>query len=487
MADSDTGDGKRRSNEEGLPEASRVRRCSIALVFLASLAMANPVAERVSGHWEGEIDLPNQSLAVKVDLARDDDGWRGTIDIPAQGASGLLLDPVAVVANDDRVSVEFSILGIPGNPTFKGRHEDDTLQGDFSQGGATFAFRLGRQQVAGPARPQTPKPPFPYAAEAVVVHAEPVELAGTLTVPDGDPPFPAVLLISGSGLQDRDETLFDHKPFWVLADHLGRSGIAVLRVDDAGIGASTPHPEPPTTADFANDAAACVQLLNRDPRFSHVGLIGHSEGGLIATLLAADRDDIDFVALLAGPGVSGAELMRKQNQRLFAAAGFDHDRATELLALLDGLFAALVSDLPDDELRPQVERIALQQLAVNGIVGIDIKDERVQGAVEAAMSPWMRHFLRLDPRPSLKRIKIPVLALNGDLDLQVDVDQNLSAIESALAAGGNTQVTTRRLAGLNHLFQHAETGLVDEYARIEETMAPEVLDLIRDWILDIAR
>ena len=450
------------------------------------LGAANSLAGDVAGHWEGEIDLPRQALVVKVDLARGDDGWRGTIDIPAQGARGLLLDAVTVVPDDDGAAVEFSIRGVSGNPTFKGRHEGDTLEGDFSQGGATFGFRLGRQEIAGPSRPQEPKPPFPYAAEEVVVEAGPVTLAGTLTVPAGESPFPAVLLISGSGLQDRDETLFEHKPFWVLADHLSRSGIAVLRVDDAGIGGSTPHPEPPTTADFANDAAAGIQLLRNDPRFSQVGLIGHSEGGLIATLLAGERDDIDFVALLAGPGVSGAELMRKQNQRIFEAAGFTDDRATALLALLDRLYATLVSDLPDEDLRSRVEDIALQQLEVNGVVGIDLEDERVQAAVEAAMSPWLRYFLRLDPRVSLERIKIPVLALNGDLDLQVDADQNLGAIESALAAAGNTQATIHRLAGLNHLFQHAETGLVDEYARIEETMATEVLDLIRDWILDVA-
>ena len=476
------GNDKRR-HCEGFGKVAWQRWLSVALLALAT---GTSFAAEIAGHWEGEIDLPNQPLVVEVDLVRDGGAWRGTIDIPAQGANGLPLDPVNVVADDNGVSVEFSIRGVPGNPTFKGRQDGDTLHGDFSQGDATYGFRLGRQEVDGPSRPQNPIPPFPYAAEELVVDAGPVRLAGTLTVPNGDPPFPAVLLISGSGLQDRDQTLFDHKPFWVLADHLSRSGIAVLRVDDAGIGASTPHPESPTTADFANDAAACVQRLRSDPRFSRVGLIGHSEGGLIATLLAGERDDIDFVALLAGPGVSGAELMTKQNQRIFAAAGFTGERTADLLALLDRLFTTLVSDLPDDELRLRVEEIALQQLAINGIVGIDLEDERVQASVEAAMSPWMRYFLRLDPRPSLERIKIPVLALNGDLDLQVDAEQNLGAIESALIAGGNPQATIRRLTGLNHLFQHAETGLVDEYARIEETMAPEVLDLIRDWILDIA-
>lgn len=455
---------------------------SVVLVSLSSLSMADP-----AGHWEGEIEIPNQPLAIKVDLVSGDDGWHGTIDIPAQGATGLPLDPVIVVADDSGASVEFTIRGVPGNPTFKGQPDGDVLQGEFSQGGATFGFRLARQRATGPSRPQEPEPPFPYAAEEVVVDAGPVQLAGTLTIPDGNPPFPAVLLISGSGLQDRDETLFDHKPFWVLADHLSRSGIAVLRVDDAGIGGSTPHPAPPTTADFAEDATACVDFLHEDARFGRIGLVGHSEGGLIATLLADARDDIDFIVLLAAPGVTGAELMRKQNELVFEAAGFGEDRTTALLKLIDRLFANLVSDMPDDELRERVEAIALEQLSVTGIVDIDLDDPRVQAAVEGALSPWMRHFLRLDPRDALQRIQVPVLALNGDLDLQVDAEQNLGAIESALRAGGNTRATIHRLPGLNHLFQHAETGLVGEYARIEETLAPEVLDLIRDWILDVAR
>ncbi|MDE0422170.1 MAG: alpha/beta fold hydrolase [Gammaproteobacteria bacterium] len=451
------------------------------------LSTTEPVAGQVEGHWEGEIDIPNQPLAIKVDLLPGDDGWHGTIDIPAQGATGLPLDPVKVVADEDGVSVEFTIRGVPGNPTFKGRPVDDSLKGTFSQGGATLGFWLGRPAIAGPVRPQMPKPPFPYAAEEVMVDAGPVELAGTLTVPDKDPPFPAVLLISGSGPQDRDETLFGHKPFWVVADHLSRAGIAVLRIDDAGIGGSTPHPSPPTTADFAKDAAACVALLAKDLRFGRVGLIGHSEGGLIATLLASERDDIDFVVLLAAPGVSGTELMRKQNERVFEAAGFGEDRTSALLKLIDRLFADLVADLPDDELRERVDAIALEQLAVNGIVDIALDDPRVQAAVEGAINPWMRHFLRLDPQPALQRITVPVLALNGDLDLQVDAEQNLGAIEAALRAGGNPQSTIHRLPGLNHLFQHAKTGLVDEYGQIEETIAPQVLDLIRDWILNVGQ
>ena len=303
-------------------------------------------------------------------------------------------------------------------------------------------------------------------------------------MPAGDPPFPAVLLISGSGLQDRDQTLFEHKPFWVIADHLTRSGIAVLRVDDAGFGASTRHPEPPTTREFADDAAASVEFLIAEGRFDRVGLIGHSEGGLVAVLVASERNDIDFLVLLAAPGVTGVELMRTQNQRIFEAAGFPDDQTASLLGLLDQLFAALVSDLSEDALRERVQAIARQQMAFNGGISVSEDDPRVKAAVESALQPWTRYFLRLDPRPVLAGIEVPVLAMNGALDFQVDADQNLTAIASALEQGGNSNVAIHRLPGLNHLFQNAQTGLVDEYGRIEETISPEVLGLIRNWILD---
>ena len=461
-----------------------------AKAALAALTLAAAVsvdAGDIDGHWEGEIEIPNRPLAVKIDLNRDGDRWHGTIDIPAQGATALSLDPVKVEQEADGAAVEFSIRDVPGDPTFVGRQTNGAIRGKFSQGGFEFDFRLARELMARPSRPQEPRAPYPYSAEKVIVESPPVRLAGTLTVPPGDPPFAAVLLISGTGLQDRDQTLFNHKPFWVIADHLTRAGIAVLRLDDAGIGASTPHPEPPTTADFAADAAASVDLLRNDPRFDHVGLLGHSEGGLISVLLASRRDDVDFVVLLAAPGVPGVELMMQQNERVFDAAGLSDELKTALLGLLDQLFAALVSDLPEEELRARVETIALEQIAVSGVTAVQPDDERIRVAVESALQPWMRHFLRLDPGSALAATTVPVLALNGELDVQVDAQQNLSAIASALEKGGNADVDIRRIPGLNHLFQHAETGFVDEYMAIEETISPEVLDLVRDWILGVVR
>ena len=449
------------------------------------LATATHGDDGVTGHWEGQIDIPGQALVVKVDLASDDGVWSGSIDIPAQGAKGLPSD--RVVVHEDGARVTFGIRGVPGEATFVGTLDGDVISGGFFEGGATFDFRLSREAVGGPARPQEPKPPFPYAIEEVSFDNGVATFAGTLTVPPGEGPFPAVLLISGSGRQDRDQALFGHKPFAVWADHLSRAGLAVLRVDDAGTGESTRHPGPPTTAVFADDAAAGVAFLKQDRRLGSVGLLGHSEGGAIAAIVASRRDDIGFVVLLAGPGVPGAELMRKQNELIFEAAGIARERRKTMLALLDRLFATLTSGTEEAKLRLEVEDIVRAQFEINGVPAARQNETQVHTAVDRAVNPWMRYFLAFDPGPALEAVRAPVLALNGELDVQVDAEQNLTAIAAALESGGNRNVTVRRVPGHNHLFQHAATGLVNEYAAIEETVSPEVLDQVRDWILTVTR
>ena len=463
-------------------------RTILVVIVLAASTPVSYAEDRVAGHWEGHIEIPGQSLAVKVDLTVDDTDWRGTIDIPAQGAKELPLSEIHIGESDGTIHVKFSIRGVPGNPTFDGQLQEGAISGTFSQGVATFDFRLSRETVPGPKRPQEPKPPFPYQAEEVMFQNGDVNLAGTLTVPNGDGPFPAVLLISGSGLQDRDETVFGHKPFWVLADHLSRAGIVVLRVDDPGIGKSTPHPKPPTTADFATDVEASVEFLKQDDRVGRIGLIGHSEGGLIAAIVASRSNDVDFAALMAGPGVPGAELLRKQNERIFDAAGIAGERKQNLLTLLDQLFTILTSeDMTEDEQQQRVNEIVRKQLEINGVPSAQQDETQIEALVEQSLNPWMRYFLVFDPRPALEKISVPVLALNGELDVQVDADQNLTVIAAALEKGGNRNVTLHRLPEHNHLFQHARTGLMNEYTTIEETISPEVLNLIRDWILSVTQ
>lgn len=467
---------------------SALLRTLVVIAAVVSLS-ASHAENRVTGHWEGQIEIPGQPIAVKIDITINDGDWTGTIDIPTQGAKGLPLSDIHVEENDEGVQVKFSIRGVPGNPTFDGKLQDGAISGTFTQGGATFSFRLSRDIVVkDPKRPQEPKPPFPYKIEEVAFQNGTVNLAGTLTLPHGDGPFPAVLLISGSGLQDRDETLVGHKPFWVLADHLSRAGIAVLRVDDPGIGKSTPHPKPPTTADFATDVEAGVAFLKQDDRIGRVGLIGHSEGGLIAAIVASRSNDVSFIVLMAGPGVPGAELLQKQNERIFDAAGIVGERKQNLLTLLDQLFTILTSDdMMDDERRQAVEEIVSKQLEINGVPPAQQDKAHVRALAEQSLTPWMRYFLTFDPRPALEKIRVPVLVLNGELDVQVDAEQNLTAIAAALEKGENREVTVHRLPEHNHLFQRARTGLMNEYGAIEETLSPEVLDLIRDWVLSVTQ
>ena len=453
----------------------------ILLVLFTSISISQ-VENQVTGHWEGAIDVPNQPLDIKIDLTRKDGSWNGTIDIPAQGATGLSLSDFQIDDTEEKPKVRFSIHGVPGNPTFDGKLEEQTIKGKFTQAGLTFDFHLSREKITPPSRPQEPKPPFPYKIEDVEYKNGTVHLAGTLTLPDDEGPFPTVLLITGSGLQDRDETIFGHKPFWVIADYLTRAGIAVLRVDDPGVGKSTPHPKPPTTADFATDVEAGVAFLKKDKRIASVGLIGHSEGGTIASIVASRNNDVKFIVLMAAPGVIGSKLLRKQNQRIYDAMGFEEERKQALITLLDSLFTILTSEKPDSEVHPQVSIIVRKQFELNGIHPDKVDDSMVQASVQQALNPWMRYFLNFNPQPYLHKINIPVLALNGELDVQVDAEQNLTAIAHALDQGGNQNVRIHRLPDLNHLFQHAKTGLVNEYALIEETISPEVLKLIKDWI-----
>jgi pimeloyl-ACP methyl ester carboxylesterase len=457
---------------------------SLSIPCIAAAQAAPAAPNPFAGHWEGAIQLPTGELQVMVDLIPGEAGWKGTIDIPLQGAKGLPLDKITV----DGSHARFSIGGIPGNPTFDGKLENGALRGTFTQGQASLAFHLGRDAVKPARRPQEPQPPFPYTAEEVAYQNGAIRLAGTLTLPAGDGPFPAVLLITGSGAQNRDEELLGHKPFLVLADHLSRAGIAVLRVDDRGVGGSTGGPDA-TSADFAEDALAGVRFLKGLARIAadRIGLLGHSEGGLIAPLAASRSADVAFVILLAGSGVPGFELLPAQVEALNRAAGMSADQAHK-----EGELTRAAVDLVRSEKDEAALRTKLTKLIQDHPDAVSPQDLAAVGGLDAFVaqqmqflaSPWARFFLDYDPRPALRKVHVPVLAVNGELDRQVLVDQNLPAIEQALREGKNPDVTVRRMPGLNHLFQTAKTGSPAEYAQIEETMSPAVLDLVTHWILE---
>jgi pimeloyl-ACP methyl ester carboxylesterase len=308
-------------------------------------------------------------------------------------------------------------------------------------------------------------------------------------VPRGPGPFPAVILISGSGAQDRDETLLQHKPFRVLADALTRRGIAVLRVDDRGIGGSTGSASGSTSEDFAGDVLAGIAYLKRRPEIDakKIGLIGHSEGGIIAPMVAGRSGDVAFIVMLAGTGLPGEEILYMQARLIAKVMGADEKRIERQREFQKRLF-----DIIKSEADPKKAAARMRE-AAQELVSALPEDERKRGGDISALlnaqltrveSPWFRFFLGYDPRPTLAKVRCPVLALNGEKDLQVPPKENLREIEKALKQGGNEHVTVKELPGLNHLFQTCTTGSVAEYAAIEETIAPAALKVIGDWVVE---
>lgn len=450
-----------------------------------------PAENPVTGRWEGEISIPGQPLKVIVSLENGDDGLQGAIDIPAQGARGLALEGF----EHSGARLVFRISRIPGSPTFEGTLDGDRFAGTYRQGGATLPFELVRVgdvvATEPPARPQMPEPPFPYRSEDVRYPGATadVELAGTLTLPAGEAPFPAVVLASGSGPQDRDSTLFDHKPFLVLADHLTRAGIAVLRFDDRGHGESTGDVSQATSSDLADDVLAGVRWLagrdEIDPR--RIGIVGHSEGGILAPMAATRSRQVAFVVMLAGTGVPGLEVLMAQSEAIAVASGADPAMAALRSAALRKSLEKVLANPDVEAARHELIEEGRRQLATTKPEGETPSDEEMEtvvAQVEAVTSPWYLHFLRYDPAEALRQVRVPVLALAGSLDRQVLAEQNLPPIEKALVEGGNTDATVIALDGLNHLFQHAETGSPAEYGTIEETLAPELLERVTGWILE---
>lgn len=434
-----------------------------------------PASVDIAGTWVGTLQVPPAPLLVVLNIDRSAEGpWGGTADSPEEGAFGIPITRIDV--SGARVVVHIDSIGL----VFSGRLSSDgqTLSGMLEQGGDSFPLSMERQP--GPLdyrRPQDPEPPFPYNEANVSFPSEEagVTLAGTLTWPQGEGPFKTVVLITGSGPQNRNEELLNHRPFLVLADALARANIAVLRYDDRGVGESTGDFDAGTSFDFVADARAAVSYLQSQTEFEvgQVGLVGHSEGGLIAPL-AADGNDVGFLVLLAGPGVDGKTLLVSQSRAIGAANGASAVELDENQALQQALYDCFGD--PDDAVAA-LDACLRQELTKVGVSG-----EELAAILAQLETPWMRQFVVYDPAPVLRRTQIPVLALNGSLDLQVLASENVPALERAFQEGGNVQAAVEELPGLNHLFQHAMTGSPAEYGRIEETMDPEVLTRIADWI-----
>jgi len=441
-------------------------------VLAASFAFAQAPPASVAGSWQGTLDAMGTKLRIGVAITRQPDGTlTATMDSPDQGAYGLALSDVTFAEGVLKFVLKVA------NGRFEGKMSDTAAEiaGTWTQALSLPLTLKKVDKLSRPSRPQEPKPPFPYRSEDVTVAnaAAKVTLAGTLTLPDGPGPFPAVVFITGSGPQNRDEELLGHKPFLVLADHLARRGIAVLRYDDRGIGKSTGDFATATSEDFAGDALAAWQYLRgrKDIDSRHIGLLGHSEGGLIAPMLAARTPGIAFVVMLAGPGVTGEQIMLKQAALIMKANG----ASDAAIAANTDLQKQIFTILREETATPRI----IERLGAIAVPGPKEASDRL---VKQSSSPWMRYFALYDPAPALANVTCPVLALAGELDLQVPVDQNLPVIEAALKKGGNKDYSVVRLPGLNHLFQTCKTGTPGEYAQIEETMSPVALDTIAAWI-----
>ena len=465
---------------------------TVALVCLVAAHVASGEEpktknETIAGTWVGTLNTGAVKLRIVVELKKNDAGeWSGSLDSPDQGAFGIPIESASLV--DGKVRFQSKQVG----GTFDGKLSADgkEITGEWKQGGGTLPLVLKPGDKAPPpARPQTPKPPFPYDEEPVTYRNAKagITLAGTLTRPRGDKPSPAVLLITGSGAQNRDEELLGHKPFWVLADHLTRLGVAVLRVDDRGVGGSTGDFAKATSADFVQDVLAGVEFLKtrRDVDAKRIGLIGHSEGGLIAPAVAVQSPDVSFIVLLAGTGVTGEEILYRQGDLIAEAMGVPLLGRIINREVQRQMFAVVKAE-PDDKLATEKIQAALSNPSDKPA------DEAkppplppaLQAQLKAVLSPWFRYFLTYDPRPALEKVRCPVLAINGERDLQVDPKQNLPVIEAALQAGGNQDFTVRELPALNHLFQSCKTGSLSEYITIEETINPAALKIVGDWIVE---
>ena len=444
-------------------------------------------AHDIAGIWQGTLKVGAVELRLVTHITKKPDGsYTATLDSLDQGAKDLPVD--TITCKDADVHLELKRI----KATFEGKMKADgsEIVGDWKQSGLTFALTFKRVAKAPEVRrPQEPTKPYPYALEEVAYENKKaaVKLAGTLTLPRAKGPFAAVLLIPGSGPQDRDETVFGHKPFLVLADYLTRRGMAVLRADDRGVGKSTGERSKATTEDFAGDVQAGVEYLKTRTEINpkQIGLIGHSEGGVIAPLVASRTTDVAFIVLLAGTGLTGEQVLYLQGAAVLKTMGATAEQLAQQRELQELLFR-VVREEKDNAAAEKKMRHALAEATAKWAA----KDKKapkelesaLEGQVKTLLSPWFRFFLAYDPAVALRKVQCPVLVLNGEKDVQVAARENTEAIEKALKAGGNKDYTIKILPKLNHMFQTCETGAVSEYGKIEETMAPAALEAISDWI-----
>jgi len=456
-------------------------------------------AQDLTGVWKGGLNINGNVLPLVFNISKSGAQWKSTFDSPAQNAFGISTGSTEM--RNDSLFIRIPLI----NGSYSGKwNGSDSIYGTFQQGnfkGPMVLVKSVGTNTAKPVinRPQTPQPPFDYYIEEVSYSNKEgtVQFGGTLTLPNNKKDFPTVILISGSGSQDRDGSMFDHKIYWVLANHLTKAGIGVLRVDDRGVGKTSlgPNPYQLTSEDFARDVEAGLAYLQSRKDINHekLGLIGHSEGGMIAPMVAARNKNVAFITLLAGPGVTGSEIWNGQMRRTFIKPNLnkeDHTIAAELVNKMNLEFRYSTST---DTIKKKMEAVYAQWKTKHAL--IDESKLFMESGIRPYMSlvnqfaralPWLQYFLNYEPSGNLSKLKIPVLAINGSYDIQVSADENIKGIERALQQGGNKYSEVKIFPSLNHLFQTANNP-EQSYGSIEESFAPVALEKISNWILALKK
>lgn len=462
----------------------------LSLLFCLAIALPGLSQDKkFTGTWQGTLHLGVDLLVVFHINSDGKGGFLTTADSPDQGAFGIKCD--TTVIHNNEVSIDMKSL----MASFKGTLlNDSTIDGFFKQQASLPLVLKKSDKIVLRNRPQTPVPPFPYRSEDVEYsnadHS--LKYGGTITTPEGKGTFPAMVLITGSGAQDRDETILGHKLFAVLADRLTREGFIVLRTDDRGVGKSSGSTSTSTSEDFANDVNNSLDYLLTRPEVdkNKLGLLGHSEGGMIAPIVATKRKDINFIILLAAPGVQIVDLMAEQNAAIAKSNGMSEAAVKEIIPLFTSAVRAIMNAHDTatavKEVSDAIENWAAKQTAaVLSELDFDSKEKRSlysSNMIKEFNSPWFHYFMTFDPAVYLEKTNSKVLALNGDKDVQVISSQNLPGIEAALKKNKNKNYEIKELPGLNHLFQECKTCTTNEYGEIEQTISPTVLDLISQWL-----
>jgi pimeloyl-ACP methyl ester carboxylesterase len=443
-------------------------------------------SQNINGTWHGLLDV-GKKLRLDIHITQEGSSFSGKLDSPDQGTKDI--PATKVEFSNGSLIFEVKNLGV----AYSGLLKNDTIAGTFQQGSFTTSLVLTREEVLVKKanRPQEPKAPFSYV-ETVVTFENSIEkfpLAGTLTLPKGDGPFPAVILVSGSGPQDRNEEILGHKPFWIIADYLTSQGFAVLRYDDRGTGQSKGDFASATSVELATDAESAIDFMRNNPKIKKdkISIAGHSEGAMIAVILAARRKDIHSIALLAGPGIQGSELLLLQQYLINKANGVP-DKTNKAIQRFNGkIYKIVVNQSSITDSKPIIEkeiRKALKNTKDEDLPGNSSKEQLIQESLNTICNPWMFYFIKYNPKSDLEKVTCHVLALNGSKDLQVPPKENLGAMQKYIPKSSKN-LFFKELPNLNHLFQECETGNPQEYGAIEQTIQPEVLKILGNWLKSI--